>query len=301
MTLQSEIETLKRDRDAVILAHYYTRPEVQDVADYIGDSFFLSQRAVELSNQTIVFCGVAFMGESAKILNPQKTVLMPDAQADCPMAHMVYQEMVEKTRETCPDLAVVCYINSTAAIKACSDVCVTSANAVKIVAALPNKNILFIPDRNLGHYIDGQIPEKHFIYNEGYCPIHEKIAPAEVEELKTAHPEAPVLAHPECPAQVLDQADFIGSTTAIIKEAGRREAQDFIICTESGVRYMLEKDNPQKMFYFPATEPICADMKTITLSKIASVLKTGANAVSVPDDVREKARLPLERMLELGR
>lgn len=301
MTLESEIEALKRERDAVILAHYYTRPEVQALADYIGDSFFLSQKAVELKEQTIVFCGVAFMGESAKILNPDKTVLMPEASADCPMAHMVDGETIARAREEYDDLAVVCYINSTAAIKACSDVCVTSANAVKIVKALPNKNILFIPDRNLGHYIAKQVPDKHFIYNEGFCPIHDKMDPSEVAELKAAHPEAPVLAHPECPETVLELADFIGSTTAIIKEAGRSGAQSFIICTESGVDYQLKKDNPDKRFYFPATEPLCADMKTITLEKIAEVLGTGANAVTVPAEVADKAKLPLERMLELGR
>ena len=175
MTIVEEIQKLKQEKNAVILAHYYVRPEVQDIADYIGDSFYLSRVATELSESTIVFCGVSFMGESAKILNPDKTVLMPDPTADCPMAHMADVESIKKVREEYKDVAVVCYINSTAALKEYSDVCVTSANAVKIVKALPNKNIYFIPDRNLAHFVADQVPEKHFIYNEGFCPTHERM------------------------------------------------------------------------------------------------------------------------------
>ncbi len=171
MTIIEKIQRLKKEKNAVILAHYYVRPEVQEIADYIGDSFFLSKAAVGLKAQTIVFCGVSFMGESAKILNPEKTVLMPDLAADCPMAHMADAQTVKKLRDSYEDLAVVCYINSTAELKRCSDVCVTSANAVKIVKALPNKNIYFIPDKNLAHFAADQIPEKNFIFNEGYCQI----------------------------------------------------------------------------------------------------------------------------------
>ena len=181
MTIVEEIQKLKQEKNAVILAHYYVNPEIQDIADYIGDSFYLSKVAVGLKEQTIVFCGVSFMGESAKVLNPEKTVLMPDMHADCAMAHMADAETIQKMRDTYEDLAVVCYINSTAELKTHSDVCVTSANAVKIVKALPNKNIFFIPDRNLAHFVAEQVPEKNFVYNEGYCPIHEKM---QVEESK---------------------------------------------------------------------------------------------------------------------
>lgn len=195
MTIVEEIQKLKQEKNAVILAHYYVRPEVQDIADYIGDSFYLSRVATELSESTIVFCGVSFMGESAKILNPDKTVLMPDPAADCPMAHMADVESIKKIREEYKDVAVVCYINSTAALKEYSDVCVTSANAVKIVKALPNKNIYFIPDRNLAHFVADQVPEKHFIYNEGFCPTHERMEADEVREAKEEHPDALVLSH----------------------------------------------------------------------------------------------------------
>ena len=184
MTVAEEIQKLKKEKDAIILAHYYVRPEVQDVADYIGDSFYLSKIAASAKEKTIVFCGVGFMGESAKILSPDKTVLMPAMDADCPMAHMATEEGIRKVREEYDDVAVVCYINSTAALKELSDVCVTSANAVKIVKALPNKNIFFIPDRNLAHFIAEQVPEKHFIYNEGFCIVHEFMDPEEVKEAK---------------------------------------------------------------------------------------------------------------------
>ena len=253
MTIVEEIQKLKQEKNAVILAHYYVRPEVQDIADYIGDSFYLSRVATELSESTIVFCGVSFMGESAKILNPDKTVLMPDPTADCPMAHMADVESIKKVREEYKDVAVVCYINSTAALKEYSDVCVTSANAVKIVKALPNKNIYFIPDRNLAHFVADQVPEKHFIYNEGFCIVHEYMEVEEIKEAKAAHPEAEVLSHPECPPAVLAMSDYIGSTTGIIKQAGITDAKEMIICTESGVLYELEKRYPDKKFYFTET------------------------------------------------
>lgn len=185
------------------------RPEIQDIADYIGDSFYLSKVAVGLKEQTIVFCGVSFMGESAKVLNPEKTVLMPDMHADCAMAHMADAKTIQKMRDTYEDLAVVCYINSTAELKTHSDVCVTSANAVKIVKALPNKNIFFIPDKNLAHFIAEQVPEKNFVYNEGYCPIHEHMQIEEIKEAKAQHPAAEVLAHPECPKAVLAISDYV--------------------------------------------------------------------------------------------
>ena len=301
MTIADEINRLKKERNAVILAHYYVNPEVQDIADYIGDSFYLSKVAVELTEQTIVFCGVSFMGESAKVLNPGKTVLMPDASADCAMAHMADTDTIRKMREQYEDLAVVCYINSTAELKEHSDVCVTSANAVKIVRAIPNKNIFFIPDRNLAHFVAEQVPEKNFVYNEGYCPVHEKMSVAEIRKAKKMHPEAEVLSHPECPKAVLELSDYIGSTTGIIDYAGKSGSREFIICTENGVRHKLENDYPEKEFYFTETEPVCEDMKIITLEKILHVLKTGENEVRVSDERRENSRKPLERMLELAK
>ena len=301
MAIQEEIVKLKEEKNAVILAHYYVRPEVQAIADYVGDSFYLSKVAVDLKEQTIIFCGVSFMGESAKILNPEKHVLMPDMEADCPMAHMAAAEKIQKVREEYDDLAVVCYINSTAELKRHSDVCVTSANAVQIVKALPNKNIFFIPDRNLAYYIAEQVPEKHFIYNEGFCIVHEYMEVEEIKEAKAAHPEAEVLSHPECPPAVLAMSDYIGSTTGIIKQAGITDAKEMVICTESGVLYELEKRYPDKKFYFTETLPVCRNMKKVTLEKVLHVLQTGENEIFVDEVVRQESRKPLERMLELSK
>lgn len=301
MTKQEEIQKLKEEKDAVILAHYYVRPEVQEIADYIGDSYFLSRKAVELPHRMIVFCGVSFMGESAKLLNPEKTVLMPDAEADCPMAHMVTKETVERARAQYEDLAVVCYINSTAEIKSWSDVSVTSANAVQIVRNLPNQNILFIPDRNLAHFVAGKVPEKHFLYNEGYCPIHEHMKAEEIRELKKQHPSARVLVHPECSSEVLALADYIGSTSGIINYAKNSTDTAFIIGTESGVSYALQQARGDAAFFFPRTEPVCIDMKRITLDKIIDVLKKESNEMRM-DDGQESAaaKRTLTRMLELA-
>ncbi len=301
MTIVDKIEKLKKEKNAVILAHYYVKPEVQEVADYIGDSYYLSKVAVGLKEQTIVFCGVEFMGESAKALNPQKTVLMPDLSADCPMAHMADPEMIQKMRHTYEDLAVVCYINSTAELKKYSDVCVTSANAVKIVKALPNKNIFFIPDRNLAHYIAGLVPEKNFVYNEGFCPTHERMQAEEVLEVKKEHPEAKVLSHPECRTEILEISDYIGSTSGIIRYATESEEKEFIICTEEGVSYKLCQNNPEKKFYFPKSVPTCPNMKKNSLEKILYVLETGENEVQITEELREASVKPLERMLELAK
>ena len=301
MTVREEIEQLKKEKNAEILAHYYVRPEIQEIADYTGDSFYLSKIAVGLKEQIIVFCGVSFMGESAKVLNPEKTVLMPDAAADCPMAHMADAGTIERIRGTYEDLAVVCYINSTAELKRYSDVCVTSANAVEIVKALPNKNIFFIPDRNLARHVASQVPEKNFIFNEGFCPVHEKMSMEEILKAKTAHPDALVLTHPECPDAVCRISDYIGSTSGIIRYAGESSVREFIVCTESGVRYELEKKCPDKKFWFPETEPLCMDMKTITLEKVLHVLKTGENEVLLDDSLRRESKKPLERMLELAK
>lgn len=301
MTVTEEIQKLKEERNAVILAHYYVRPEIQEIADYIGDSFYLGKVAAGLEQKVIVFCGVRFMGESAKVLNPDKTVLMPDMEADCPMAHMAEEEVIKRARESYDDLAVVCYINSTAELKALSDVCVTSANALKIVRKLPNQNILFIPDRNLAHYIAELVPEKHFIFNEGFCPIHEKIQKKELEEVIKKHPNALVLSHPECRKEILELTDYIGSTSGIISYAAQSEAKEFIVCTEEGVGHKLRKENPEKKFYFVESLPVCQDMKLVTLEKVLHVLKTGENQVEVSQNMQENTRKPLEKMLALAK
>ena len=300
MTKQEEIKQLKLEKDAVLLAHYYVPAEVQEIADYVGDSFYLSKVASKLTNKVLVFCGVSFMGESGKLLNPDKAVLMPDASADCPMAHMVTKAEIDDVRARYEDLAVVCYINSTAEIKSWSDVCVTSANAVQIVKKLPNQNILFIPDKNLGRYVAEQVPEKNVMLVKGYCPVHEEMKVKEIQELKQLHPLAEVLAHPECNASVLSIADYIGSTTGILKQAAASNAKEFIIATEVGVRYELEKQNPKKTFYFPKTEPVCMDMKKITLDGILHVLRTGENGAAVASNIAEPSKATLNRMLELA-
>lgn len=301
MTKQEEIAELKKEKHAVILAHYYVRPEVQAAADYVGDSFYLSKIARGLDNPVIIYCGVNFMGESGKLLSPNKKVLMPDMQADCPMAHMVTKEEIERYRQNYEDLAVVCYINSTAEIKTWADVCVTSANAVKVVRNLPNHNVLFIPDRNLGTYVSQQVPEKNVMVVSGCCPIHSQLSAEELKELKAAHPDAEILAHPECSEEVRKIADFLGSTSGIIKYATQSSKKEFIIGTEVGVLYELQKENPDKVFYFPKTTPVCEDMKRITLDKIIHVLKTGENPIEIPAYVAPAAGRPLKRMLELSK
>ena len=241
------------------------------------------------------------MGESAKILNPTKKVLMPDLSADCPMAHMVKDGLIDEMRSRYDDLAVVCYINSTAKLKCQSDVCVTSSNAVKIVKALENKNIFFIPDRNLGRFVKEQVPQKNIILNDGFCPIHAKITAAQVIEEQKKHPNAEVLTHPECDASVVDISNYSGSTADIIAYAKKSAAKEFIICTEDGVNYKLITDNPDKRFYYPNPHPCCADMKFNTLQNILSVLQNEDNEVIVDDDTRKGAIKPLERMLELAK
>lgn len=299
--MKNQIEQLKRAKNAVVLAHYYAPAEVQKIADYVGDSFYLAKIAKQSDADIIVFCGVQFMGESAKILNPDKKVLMPDLTADCPMAHMVADGVIEEMRQKYDDLAVVCYINSTAELKCKSDVCVTSSNAVKIVKALPNKNIFFIPDRNLGSFVAEQVPEKNIILNDGCCPIHAKISTKQVLEEKKKHLDAEVLTHPECEASVVELSDFVGSTADIIAYAKKSKTREFVICTEDGVDYKLITDNPDKHFHYPNPHPCCADMKLNTLEAVLSVLEKEDKEVFVDDHTRKGALVPLERMLELAK
>ena len=299
--IKNKIQKLKEEKNAVILAHYYAPSEVQEVADYVGDSFYLAKLAKESNADMIVFCGVSFMGESAKILNPSKKVLMPDLSADCAMAHMADISKINEIRQSYDDVAVVCYVNSTAELKCVSDVCVTSSNAVKIVKNMPNKNIFFIPDRNLGRFVAENVPDKNIILNDGCCPIHAAISKGQLEDAKKAHPDAVVLSHPECEPEVLLISDYIGSTADIIAYVKKSDAKEFIICTEDGVLYKLKTDNPDKKFYFPDPCPHCRDMKLNTLENILSVMEKENGEVVLSEDVIKKALLPLEKMLELAR
>lgn len=295
------IKDLKKKKKAVILAHYYTEDEIQKIADYIGDSYFLSKKAKELKEQVIVMCGVYFMGESVKLLNPNKKVIIPDKSADCPMAHMATLKSINEMRKKYEDLSVVCYVNSTVQLKALSDVCVTSANAVDIVKKLPNRNIFFIPDKHLGNFVTSKVPEKNIIINDGYCPIHDRVEVKDIIELKEKYPQVLVMVHPECSQEILELADYIGSTSGIIDFVSKSKNQDFIICTEIGILYELKNKNPNKNFYSPKNKMECLDMKKITLDKIIQVLETEENEIILDLEVAERAKKPLEKMLVLGR
>ncbi|MBQ9939417.1 MAG: quinolinate synthase NadA [Oscillospiraceae bacterium] len=297
----NEINSLKKEKNAIILAHYYAPGEVQALADYVGDSYYLAKVAKNTDADIVVFCGVGFMGESVKLLNPEKKVLMPDMSADCPMAHMAEIEKIEEMRKQYEDLAVVCYINSTAELKCHSDVCVTSSNAIKIVKALPNKNIFFIPDENLGRFVAKQVPEKNIILNKGYCPVHAVVTAEQVAQQKAKHPNALVLTHPECREEVLALSDVIGSTAEIIAYAKNSDKTEFIICTEEGVAYPLELNDPNKKFYFARESFSCVDMKLNPPEKVLHVLKTEENQVEVDEAKRVRAMLPLDRMLEMAK
>ena len=301
ITMRERIEQLKKEKDIVILAHYYVDGEVQEIADLVGDSYFLAKKATEVSQQNILFCGVSFMGESAKILNPGKRVIMADEFADCPMAHMVDIAKIQQVREQYPDVAVVCYVNSTAEIKAYSDVCVTSSNALRVVQSLPNKHIFFIPENNLGRYISTLVPEKEFIFNDGFCHVHTSIHRENVEEAKKLHPNAPVLTHPECTADVLEISDFIGSTSEILDYATKSDAKEFIICTEMGIFFELEQKNPDKRFYSVGHRQFCPNMKKITLEKVVRAMEEMEPEVTMDEELRVKANAPLVKMLELAK
>lgn len=298
--IKQQIAALKKEKDAVILAHYYVDGPVQEIADFVGDSYYLAKKATTVSERVIIFCGVSFMGESAKILNPDKKVVMADETADCPMAHMVDVDRIKEVRQEYPDVAVVCYVNSTAEIKAASDVCVTSSNAIKIVKNLPNHDIFFIPDNNLGRYVAKQLPDKHFIFNDGFCHVHKSIHREDVLKAKEVHPEALVLAHPECAEDTLELADFIGSTSQIIDYVTESPEKVFIICTEMGIFYELMQKNPEKKFYSVGHRQFCPNMKKVRLESVLSALQNLAPEVELEEEMRNAAKLPLERMLELA-
>ena len=299
--LRERVEWLKRERDAVVLAHYYVPAETQALADHVGDSFYLARLAKTLTAETIVLCGVSFMAESVKLLNPDRRVLMPVPAADCPMAHMVREADVDRVRTQYDDLAIVAYVNTTARIKRWADVCVTSSNALKVVRALPQHNILFLPDMNLGRYVAHQLPEKNVILNRGYCPTHMRIALAEVEALELAYPDAEVLAHPECSEEVLAEADFIGSTKQIIEHIAASNRKEFIVLTVMGVSYEIERQTQgqHKRVHYPATPPICPNMAMVTPQSLLACLEDRSGEMQLPEDA-DRANAPLERMLELA-
>ena len=294
------IQELKQKKNAVIMAHYYVDGEVQAIADYVGDSYYLAKVATKIKNQNILFAGVSFMGESAKLLNEEKHVYMADDTADCPMAHMVDIDRIEQVKKEYDDVAVVCYVNSTAEIKAHSDVCVTSSNAVKVVKNIKQKRIFFIPDSNLGHYVAKQVPEKEFIFHDGYCHVHKSIEADLVLKAKELHPDALVLTHPECTEDVLAISDFIGSTSQIIDFATDSDKEEFIVCTEMGIFYELGEKNPNKKFYSVAHRQFCPNMKKISLEKVKAVMENPENEVILDKDLAENARKPLEMMLKLA-
>lgn len=297
--MKEEMERWKEETDSVLLAHYYVPKEIQKLADYVGDSFYLASLSKKLRQKQIVMAGVHFMGESIKILNPDKKVVMLHGAADCPMAHMIQKEKIQEMRKKYQDLAVVCYINSTAEIKALSDVCVTSSNAVSIVKNLKEKNIFFIPDGNLARYVASFVPEKNIIANEGYCPVHHQILRKEVLSLKEKYPQAKVLSHPECRQEILNISDFVGSTKQIIQKIKEYMEKEYIIITEMGIAYELEKLYPDKSFYL-LPNLSCQDMKYSTSKELLNLFQGPLEEIFLEESIIEKARKPLQRMLDFG-
>lgn len=302
MEITERILELKKNKDVVILAHYYVDGDVQALADFVGDSYALAKKVASVEQKNIVFAGVSFMGESAKLLNPNKNVYMVDSSAGCGMADMINAQQVEKIRKEYPDAAVVCYVNSSAAVKAVSDVCVTSSNAVKVVKEIENKQIYFIPDSHLARFVAKAVPEKEFIYHNGFCPVHQLINPEALLEAKAKHPNAKVLTHPECMDEVVELSDFVGSTAEIIDFAKKDSTMEYIVATETGVFYQLKKDSPNKEFYPVINPQICEDMKKVTLEKIEALLENlvNENEVILDESVMQTAKKPLEQMLVLA-
>ena len=297
--LKDNIIKLKKEKNAIILAHLYEPDEIQEIADYVGDSYYLSKIARDCEEELIIFCGVKFMGESAKILSPQKTIILPATNAGCPMADMANADDLKEMIEKYPNAFKVCYINSSYEVKALCDVSVTSSSALDILKNVPNKEILFLPDRNLGSYIAEFFPEKEFILWEGFCPTHERLTSEEVLKAKQEHPNVKILAHPECNKPVRDLADYIGSTSGIINYATKCKDNEFIICTEEGILYELNKRNPNKKFYFPE-RMICPNMKKTSLEKVYDALCGKIDEVVLDKEISEKALTSLENMHKLG-
>jgi quinolinate synthase len=297
--LASRIARLKEQRKAVILAHNYQLAEVQDIADFVGDSLELSRRATQVEAEVIVFCGVMFMAETAKLLNPARTVLIPDPLAGCPMCEMAPVEAVKKRKAELPGVPVVAYVNTTAAVKAEADICCTSANAIEIVNSIPDKRLLFLPDKHLGHWVQRHT-DKEIILWEGYCPTHQRITARDVLRLKQEHPGALVVVHPECTPDVIDLADEVLSTGQMLRWARETDAAEIIVGTEVGLIHRLRKESPGKTFHPISALTTCPNMKRITLEKVAWSLEDMQYEVTVPADVAERARRAIERMLEVA-
>jgi len=298
--LKKEVRALLKDRDAVMLAHNYQRDEVQEIADITGDSLALSQAAADRPEKVIVFCGVHFMAESAAILSPQKTVILPRMDAGCPMADMITPEQLLAEKEKRPGVPVVAYVNTSAAVKALSDICCTSANAVRVVDSLPEERVYMIPDRNLSHYVSLQTKKK-MEWWDGYCPTHERLRPEEVLKAKEQNPGALFVCHPECSPEVVALADHVCSTSGMYRFAKAAKGATLIIGTEQGILYRLRKENPDKKFVLPSRALICPNMKLTTLEDVAESLSGMKNVVTVPQEIREKAKFTLDRMLSVPR
>jgi quinolinate synthase len=294
--LKERILQLKKEKNAIILAHYYQRDEIQEIADFRGDSFLLAQKAAETDAEVIIFCGVHFMGESAKILAPNKTVVIPDERAGCPMADMVNIDGLRALKRQHPNAKVVAYINTSAEVKSETDICCTSANAVNVVNSVDADEIIWVPDKNLGDYVSKHTDKKMILW-EGYCNTHDMLTVRDVVEMKAQYPAAEFVVHPECRPEVLKLADFVGSTTAILKYCQESACEEFIVGTEDGTGYQLRLDNPTKTFRFATKYLVCPNMKVNNLKKVAKCLETLSPQVYVPQDVADKARLSLERML----
>lgn len=295
---KERIRQLKKERNAIILAHYYQRDEIQEIADFRGDSFLLAQKAAETDADVIVFCGVHFMGESAKILAPGKKVIIPDERAGCPMADMVNVEGLRELKRKHPNATVVAYINTSADVKAETDICCTSANAVKVIESVESDEIIWVPDKNLGHYVS-KFTNKTMVIWEGYCNTHDMLTVKDVEDMKAKHPNAQFVVHPECRPEVVAMGDFVGSTTAIIKYCRESSCQEFIVGTEDGTGYQLRLDSPHKTFHFATKYLVCPNMKVNNLKKVARCLETMQPEVYVPAHIADQARISLERMLQV--
>lgn len=298
--LKQDIRRLARERDALLLAHNYQRDEIQEIADITGDSLALSMEAAGTNRRVIVFCGVHFMAESAAMLAPDKLVLLPRVDAGCPMADMVTAEGLRDFKARFPGAPVVTYVNSSAAVKAESDICCTSANAVRVVNSLPDREVILTPDRNLAHYIAGQTDKICHIW-DGYCPTHERLSVADVQRARAEHPEAVFMAHPECPPAVLELAQHICSTSGMYDYARTSTAKAFIVGTEMGILYRLRRENPDKQFYLPTSRLICPNMKLTSLEDVHKSLQTLSPQITVPAAIAARARITLERMLAVPR
>ena len=296
--LQEEILQLKQERNAIILAHNYQRPEVQDIADLTGDSLELARAAAAMEGDVIVFCGVDFMAETAAILAPEKTVLLPAPDACCPMAGMVTAEELRFARSRHPGAAVVCYVNTTADVKAESGICCTSANAVSVVNAVKEDTVIFVPDKNLGQYA-ARFTGKKVLPWEGFCLVHDRYTPADVARAQKAHPGAVVLVHPECRPEVIDLADHVASTSGIVRYVKTSPATGFIIGTEIGILHRLAKECPGKHCFPLSDKAVCVNMKKTTLAHVRDALVTGQPRITVPDEIADRARRAIERMLAL--